>query len=195
MDLSGRNLISRQASKSSLFRLSGSGAIAASKGAVARSRARRTTSSKSNFAGAGGCIGCAVADAASFKGAVTALEMTRHLTSVRRFRLVIGGLDLRGRRVRGGKLGGQLDFDGVMTFLDAGKADTKHGISSQKPGDALRALAERGPRRAERGRRSREYFLKKVLVFRANRPISALAQFRTCLWSCVGWRGSGQEAG
>jgi hypothetical protein len=30
---------------------------------------------------------------------------------------------------------------------------------------------------------------------RGESHISDFAQFRTCLWSCVGWRGSGQEAG
>ena len=36
---------------------------------------------------------------------------------------------------------------------------------------------------------------KKNLAPGSRMHIFRLAQFRTCLWSCVGWRGSGQEAG
>ena len=38
-------------------------------------------------------------------------------------------------------------------------------------------------------------FLKRSLAKATKPPIFASAQFRTCLWSCVGWWGSGQEAG
>jgi hypothetical protein len=37
--------------------------------------------------------------------------------------------------------------------------------------------------------------LKKILVIRADLLIFSVAHFRTCLWSCVDRRGSGQEAG
>jgi len=65
-----------------------------------------------------------------------------------------------------------------MTFLDGGKAEkafsseTGLGLANNRP---LRQAAH--------------FFFKKMLVFRANRPISALAHFRTCLWSCVGLAG------
>ena len=36
---------------------------------------------------------------------------------------------------------------------------------------------------------------KKTLAIASRWPYSPLAQFRTCLWSCVGWWASGQEAG
>ena len=36
----------------------------------------------------------------------------------------------------------------------------------------------------------RQKNLEKKLVYRSLFPYLCLAQFRTCLWSCVGWRGS-----
>src|SRR5580704_3261233 len=102
--------MSRQASKSSLFSGSGSADEAVSKSAVARSRARRTTSSKSNFGGACGFPGSAGADR---KVDGRAPERTRYLTSVRRLRSVIG---FRTRRVMRRQFGGGAWLTGTHLF-------------------------------------------------------------------------------
>src|SRR5580704_1005974 len=102
--------MSRQASKSSLFSGSGSADEAVSKSAVARSRARRTTSSKSNFGGACGFPDWAGADR---KVDGIAPERTRYLTSVRRLRSV---MCFRTRRAMRRQFGGGVVDLGTHLF-------------------------------------------------------------------------------